>query len=61
MVDQAALLRLMVTNSIYVEFVAETDAADGPQLQNVKQDAQVMVKYNILVALRKYIIFVSFS
>ena len=45
MVNQDVLLRSIVTNSIYVEIVAERDAVDTQQLQNVQQDAPVMVKY----------------
>ena len=44
-VNQDVLLRSIVTNSIYVEIVAERDAVDDQQLQNVQQDAPVMVKY----------------
>ena len=43
MVDQVALQRSKVTNSIYVEAVVETNAADGQRWQNVKKDAQAMV------------------
>ena len=42
--DLDVLLRLIVTNSRYAVVVAEVDVADGPPLQNVRQDVLRMVR-----------------